>query len=314
MCLLVFFLLLGIAVEGSSAVCHSGSENLKPCSVQLEESTGRTIVSNGLPGHSIMQAGGNFPSVCEVYRRVKLPASPIQSPTATPAKDFAIVGFALNGVVIRNVQTPAVLIKLPTQQGTPCNGGVDPSGGWFYETVPVSVNADGTCAGSTRENDLVGYALDGFPIYGPLGTDARRSGPQLDECNGRLVDGNYRYHLMGGFPCFRAVPQVVETLPAEEGADCLALANAAQSGDEHEQCVTSRDSFLSPPRAIPSPTLHLPIPTTPCAIPTAKAAAAFPTATSSQGVSSPPHHSPPPPIRALTPRSGAQLDFSCRFS
>ena len=40
------------------------------------------------------------------------------------------------------------------------------------------------------ENDLLGYALDGFPIYGPI-SDV--SG--LDGCNGRTVDGQYIYHV-----------------------------------------------------------------------------------------------------------------------
>ncbi len=40
------------------------------------------------------------------------------------------------------------------------------------------------------EDDLLGYALDGFKIYGPL-ADAS----VLDDCNGRTVSGEYRYHV-----------------------------------------------------------------------------------------------------------------------
>ena len=40
------------------------------------------------------------------------------------------------------------------------------------------------------ENDLLGYALDGYPIYGPL-PDASI----LDDCNGRTVNGQYQYHV-----------------------------------------------------------------------------------------------------------------------
>ena len=42
------------------------------------------------------------------------------------------------------------------------------------------------------ENTLMAYALDGFPIYGPL-SDSDVG--ELDECNGRMVDGKYRYHI-----------------------------------------------------------------------------------------------------------------------
>lgn len=40
------------------------------------------------------------------------------------------------------------------------------------------------------ENDLLGYAMDGFPIYGPLSDDSG-----LDTCNGRTVNGSYQYHV-----------------------------------------------------------------------------------------------------------------------
>ena len=36
----------------------------------------------------------------------------------------------------------------------------------------------------------MGYALDGFEIYGPVDDDSI-----LDECNGRFYDGIYQYHL-----------------------------------------------------------------------------------------------------------------------
>lgn len=48
------------------------------------------------------------------------------------------------------------------------------------------------------ENDLLGYALDGFPIYGPL-SDA--SG--LDGCNGQTVNGQYQYHVCVSFSSSR---------------------------------------------------------------------------------------------------------------
>ena len=41
-------------------------------------------------------------------------------------------------------------------------------------------------------NELLGYAMDGFPIYGPLDDD---DVGDLDACNGITVDGNYQYHV-----------------------------------------------------------------------------------------------------------------------
>jgi hypothetical protein len=39
-------------------------------------------------------------------------------------------------------------------------------------------------------SDLLGYALDGFPIYGPVSDVS-----VLDGCNGRTVNGQYQYHV-----------------------------------------------------------------------------------------------------------------------
>jgi hypothetical protein len=60
---------------------------------------------------------------------------------------------------------------------------------------------------------LIGWALDGFPIYGPIDehgvlTAPQKDGGELDECNGRMgADGRYRYHLTPHAPhtvaCFR---------------------------------------------------------------------------------------------------------------
>jgi hypothetical protein len=53
---------------------------------------------------------------------------------------------------------------------------------------------------------LIGYALDGFPIYG-------LSEAATDECGGRIVQGQYRYELADTRPtiinCFNGVPQTV---------------------------------------------------------------------------------------------------------
>ena len=37
---------------------------------------------------------------------------------------------------------------------------------------------------------MLGFARDGFPIFGPP-----ESTTKLDECNGHYVNGSYRYHI-----------------------------------------------------------------------------------------------------------------------
>ena len=94
----------------------------------------------------------------------------------------------------------------------------------------------------TVESPILGFALDGFPIYGPYGCldadcvevveftsgwvqigdpttyawdnhewQASADSTKLDECNGRIgPDGHYRYHATSGFPyvlgCYMGVP------------------------------------------------------------------------------------------------------------
>ena len=49
---------------------------------------------------------------------------------------------------------------------------------------------------------LLGYALDGFPIYGPI------SDPNsLDSCNGRTIDGEYTYHILVSKEHFFMLPK-----------------------------------------------------------------------------------------------------------
>ena len=85
-------------------------------------------------------------------------------------------------------------------------GGVGNSSWWF----------DGGWPNKSRPSPIVGWALDGFPIYGPYDEhgDLMRGHKQdvtLDPCNGKkLADGSYAYFTSPGEPytvaCFRGVP------------------------------------------------------------------------------------------------------------
>ncbi|MEU9992742.1 YHYH protein [Streptomyces sp. NPDC048045] len=90
----------------------------------------------------------------------------------------------------------------------PCFGGSKPS--------KASVNT------RTRHSPLVGYAIDGFGIYGPRGEDGKIvRNKDLDVCHGHrhaiMWDGRkvvmYHYHLNGDCPysigCFRGKPVTV---------------------------------------------------------------------------------------------------------
>lgn len=52
------------------------------------------------------------------------------------------------------------------------------------------------------EDEFLGVAMDGHPIYGPKASDRTEllTSADLDECHGRLVSGVYRYHITADFP------------------------------------------------------------------------------------------------------------------
>jgi hypothetical protein len=85
--------------------------------------------------------------------------------------------------------------------------------------------------GTTGQSPLLGYAMDGFGIYGPRGADGKEiTNAQLDECHGRTapvlwngkIQNIYHYVLNSEYPyavgCFRGAVD-----PANYGATPLPL-------------------------------------------------------------------------------------------
>jgi len=124
--------------------------------------------------------------------------------------------------------------------GDDCLGHTANRGDYHFHALLVECLSVGDFAG--QPSPILGYAFDGFPIYGPNGCidldcndvvefssswdiigdpetyawDAyeftERTTPEyLDECNGRYgPDGSYRYHTSSSFPyimsCYRGTP------------------------------------------------------------------------------------------------------------
>lgn len=65
-------------------------------------------------------------------------------------------------------------------------------------------NQDYTAYRIFEQHTLIGYALDGFPIYGTA------PGVATDQCGGAIVDGSYRYYLSperaGMLGCYSGTP------------------------------------------------------------------------------------------------------------
>ena len=96
---------------------------------------------------------------------------------------------------------------------------------------------------SNGHSGLVGYALDGFGIYGDKGAGGKHlSNADLDECHGHVEtviwDGKpqriYHYHLTDEYPytlgCFKGTPAATARQQAQPGQGLNAALDRPQAG------------------------------------------------------------------------------------
>jgi hypothetical protein len=180
----------------------------------------RVITSNGLPTHTT----GQFPiaSTDEAYQydrnpnsikeqtlSISVPAQPVV--TATPSCIGGEVGIAIDGVPIFNGFDAGNRDAVAWEVQDHCHGHPQMSGVYHYHDVSPCLDDAGT-----GHSNLVGYAFDGFGIYGPRGEDGTElTNADLDECHGHTHviewEGQqvemYHYHATKEFPytvsCFR---------------------------------------------------------------------------------------------------------------
>jgi hypothetical protein len=140
----------------------------------------RVITANGLPDHP----AGRFPNadnpnaIAPQNYRYTMPVHPVvnAAPTPLPAQPF---GIAVNGVLFDpgtaeywhddrasgwhyDAKGDAFSLGLDAN-----NAHVQPNGAYHYHGIPVALLA--RLSGGKPSVTLLGWAADGFPIYGPLG-------------------------------------------------------------------------------------------------------------------------------------------------
>lgn len=141
----------------------------------------RIVESNGLPGHEI----GDFPNrhdpipVRPQTHKLRMPAQPVQSEQPTPLGMWWF-GIAVNGIPFDpsgpfwngddasgwqfEVLHPANSIALGIDRN---NAHTQMRGMYHYHGLPLGLLAQMASDEPTRAMLLIGYAADGFPIYGP---------------------------------------------------------------------------------------------------------------------------------------------------
>ncbi|WP_157597693.1 MULTISPECIES: YHYH protein [unclassified Rhizobacter] len=176
-----------------------------------------SIGGNGLPGHNtgdfpitdttLKQYDGNPNSIKSKTIAWGLPSTPTYHDTPS------CVGYGAIGVFLTGARlfaaTDAVSRDARAWEITDACGGHPSTDAYHYHSLPAcGLTAD--VAG--QHSALVGYASDGFGIYGNLGEGGTAlKSSDLDKCHGHIHAGapssEYHYHTTDDFPytvgCFR---------------------------------------------------------------------------------------------------------------
>jgi hypothetical protein len=205
----------------------------------------RVFTGNDLPNHPT----GNFPvdpsddayavdrnpnTIQEQSITLSLPATPTAA--AQPNCVGGEVGIMLSGVVIFSAFDAEGRDAVAHEVQDECDGHPQMSGFYHYHSLSDCIEDTSTSGHSS----LVGYAFDGYGIYGYYGEDGSEvTNEDLDECHGHTHviewDGQmvemYHYHATHEFPyvvgCFHGEP-AVRALSAGEGM-------GGQQGQEQNQ-------------------------------------------------------------------------------
>lgn len=164
-----------VFIEPANVAAQAGSEVL----IAIEGDR-RIIVSNGMPDH----ATGRFPNSDNPNRiraqsyRFSMPVKPVANARATPMRMHPF-GIAINGVLFDpgtaefwqddpesgwhyDAKGNAFSLGLDAN-----NAHVQPNGAYHYHGVPTALLA--RISGGQPAMALLGWAADGFPIYGVWG-------------------------------------------------------------------------------------------------------------------------------------------------
>lgn len=135
----------------------------------------------------------------------KIPASPAvnASHEATP---LGPIGVAINGVAIYNQYAgPNLPLTNEINSFDQYNGHPDQSATYHYHIEPLYITLNKT------KSALVGFLLDGFPVYGPLESGKTLVSADLDAYHGHTAvtadypNGIYHYHITADAPYINGV-------------------------------------------------------------------------------------------------------------
>lgn len=256
------------------------------------------VDSNGMPTYTFVATTPNPLKPVQVHWEIT--RTPKEEPTTTSLPLLATIGFSVNGLPIFT----------PNEAGQPAdqaygdpiyNGIMDPCFGhtadqYHYHSLLEKCLIDGGLVDKPWMNadppggsgsPIIGWALDGFPIYGPREcadaacskVSVMQSGYEkigdpktnawdayaykdhagdptfLDECNGHHgPDGDYHYHATSGFPyvigCFRGKANISGGMMGPKScvdAADCSTADACPPGSKGCTCASSPMGMICAP-------------------------------------------------------------------
>ncbi len=155
------------------------------------------LSGNGLPSHptgvfpiqpsdDAYQVDRNPNRISAHTVKLRLPVKPRHRATARCVGGQ--VGIMRNGVDLFSAVDAEDHDAVAHEVQDSCSGHPERSGVYHYHGLPACIAS----GGSKKQSKLLGWALDGFPIYGPRGKNGRYlSNADLDECHGTTSKVSY---------------------------------------------------------------------------------------------------------------------------
>jgi len=209
--------------SASTSTCNTASGNDSTYTEAIESAVGanngyvRHIEASGCPNYPTSPVGDNPDYASEQDKDYEIQAYPCFS----DSDDYDVtcidgpVGITLNGISVLSYYPGTCGDDAVVEEGDTfdqCSGHAAESGDYHYHITPSCLlDQMGDYDNVAEHSPLIGWAFDGFPIYGPYGPGGDLIYPCshssadesacLDECGGTEqyeIDGFlYHYHMVG---------------------------------------------------------------------------------------------------------------------
>ncbi len=212
----------GVIHFAKKPTVEGGDLNHAQFEIKYQNNT-MVITGNGVPSHptgkfpvertsKAFQYDRNPNSIQAYTVQYRIPIQPeiAEQPSCLP---MGAMGIALTGAVFFNPLDAYFRDAVANEIFDQCEGHPQRSGVYHYHHLSPCLEQ----GEPNRHSPLIGYALDGFAIYGPRGENGHYlSNADLDECHGHYGKANpqnkasvttYHYHANNEFPyilgCFK---------------------------------------------------------------------------------------------------------------